>query len=220
MNRELTIPDTGRKLRAVVLSLLAVSAMVGYYDAEARGGGGGGRGGGGGGGRMAGSSVSGANRSAPRPSNSSRPSSGSSSSSRPSTGGTSGSRPNSGTGTGTGSGNRGDINGGNRGDVGSGNRTNNGNVNIGNDINVDIDGGYGNGWGGGWGYHHPIAAGAFIGAVAVTTAAVMGSYYYGLPSGCNPYYYNSMNYHHCGSVYYQQTMSGADVVYVVVADPN
>jgi hypothetical protein len=29
-----------------------------------------------------------------------------------------------------------------------------------------------------------------------------------------------MNYYHCGSVYYQQTMSGSDVVYIVVDDPN
>ena len=49
----------------------------------------------------------------------------------------------------------------------------------------------------------------------------MGSYYYALPpTGCSPYYYNSMNYYHCGSVYYQQTWSGDDVVYIVVEDPN
>jgi hypothetical protein len=48
-----------------------------------------------------------------------------------------------------------------------------GNINIDNDIHVDPGYGYGNRWGGGWGYH-PIAAGAFIGAIAVTTAAVIG----------------------------------------------
>jgi hypothetical protein len=29
-----------------------------------------------------------------------------------------------------------------------------------------------------------------------------------------------MNYHHCGSVYYQQTYSGDDVVYVTVEAPQ
>ena len=55
-----------------------------------------------------------------------------------------------------------------------------------------------------------------IGAVAVTTAAVMGSYYYTLPPSCSTVYRNSVSYYYCGSVYYQQSWSGNDVVYVVV----
>src|SRR6185369_11951249 len=97
----------------------------------------------------------------------------------------------------------------------SGNNVNNGNINVGNDVNVNIDGGY-NGCCGG-GYHHPIAAAATIGAIAVTTAAVVGSTYYALPpSGCSTVVMNGATYSQCGSVYYQQTMQGSDPVYVVV----
>ncbi|MCE3003936.1 MAG: pentapeptide repeat-containing protein [Xanthomonadaceae bacterium] len=142
--------------------------------------------GGRGGGQMAGSSVSGANRSA-----------------------YGGNRANTGN-VNTGNVNRGNINTGNvnRGNI------NTGNVNIGNDVNIDIDGGYGHH--GGY-YHHPVATAAAIGAVAVTTAAVVGSYYYALPpSGCTVVIRAGVNYHYCGSVYYQQTFSGDKVVYVVV----
>jgi hypothetical protein len=98
----------------------------------------------------------------------------------------------------------------------SGNRVNNGNVNVGNDVNVNIDGGYNNGCcGGGYGYH-PIAAAATIGAIAVTTSAIVGSYYHTLPSGCTTVVQNGATYSQCGSVYYQQTMQGSDPVYVVV----
>ena len=53
-------------------------------------------------------------------------------------------------------------------------------------------------------------------AVAVTTAAVVGSYYYALPPGCTVVYRNGIRYQYCGSVYYSQTWHGNDVVYVVV----
>lgn len=89
----------------------------------------------------------------------------------------------------------------------SGNRVNTGDVNIGNDINVDIDGGY---------YYHPIATGIAIGAVAATTAAVLGASYYALPPGCTTVYRNGMSYYYCGTVYYQKSWYGDDVVYVVV----
>lgn len=114
----------------------------------------------------------------------------------------------------TGNVNRGSANTGNvnTGNVNRGN-INTGNVNIGNDVNVDIDGGYG--YHGGY-YHHPVAAGVTIGAVAVTTAAVLGSYYRTLPPSCTVVVKNGVSYHYCGSVYYQQTWSGNDVVYVVV----
>lgn len=110
------------------------------------------------------------------------------------------------------SGNR--VNSGNS--VNAGNRVNTGDINIDRgDVNIDVDGGYG-GYRGGY-YRHPVAAGAVIGAMAVTTAAVIGSYYYALPpTGCTTVITNGISYQRCGSVYYQQTMSGSDVVYVVV----
>jgi hypothetical protein len=101
----------------------------------------------------------------------------------------------------------------NRGNVNTGN-VNRGNVNVGNDVNIDIDGGYGHH--DGHYYGHPIAAGVTIGAVAVTTAAVLGSYYRTLPPGCTVVVKGGVSYHYCGTVYYQQTWSGNDVVYVVV----
>ena len=119
---------------------------------------------------------------------------------------------------------QGSISGANRSGGGFGDRANagdfnrgnidRGNVNVGNNVNVDIDRGYNSGWGGDY---HPIAAGIAIGAVAVTTAAVLGSYYYSLPpTGCSLVDMNGISYSYCGSVYYQQTWSGNDVVYVVV----
>lgn len=226
MKSQYNFLSTNKSLRKAAVVLFVASSVMVFVDASARGGGGGRGGGMGGGGRgmsgghMATPSVSSANR-ASRPSTGSRPSA----STRPSTGDMgSGSRPSASTRPGTsdiGSGNRpgnGDIGNGNRPEnrPGNGNNINNGDINIDRgDINVDIDGGYGNGWGYG-GYYHPIAAGVAIGAVAVTTAAIVGSYYYALPSGCSPYYLNSINYYHCGSVYYQQTWSGNDIVYVVV----
>jgi len=104
---------------------------------------------------------------------------------------------------------------GSRNNVGNNSGNNRGNnVNIGNDINVDIDHGYNN-----WHHHdyHPIATAAVIGAVAVTTAAVVGSYYYALPpTGCTMVYRNGISYYYCGTVYYSKTWHGNDVVYVVV----
>lgn len=145
------------------------------------------RGGGRGGGHMANSSVSGANRAS-----------------------YGGNRAN------TGNVNRGNVNTGNinTGNVNRGN-INTGNINVGNDVNIDIDVDGRYGYGGGY-YHRPIAAAAFIGAVAVTTAAVVGSYYYALPPGCSVVYRAGVSYHYCGTVYYQQSWSGDQVVYVVV----
>lgn len=162
--------------------------------------------GGGGGGRMAHSSVSGASRSM----------------SRPNAGGaTVGNRANTGNVNAGNRANTGNVNAGNRtntGNVNTGNRVNTGNVNIGNDVNIDIDGGYGyhGGYYHGGGYYHPVAAGVAIGAMAVTTAAVLGSSYYALPPNCTVVVRGGVSYHYCGSVYYQQTWSGNDVVYVVV----
>ena len=98
--------------------------------------------------------------------------------------------------------------------VNSGNRTNNGNVNVGNDVNINVDGGYGNGYRGG--VYHPVAAAAVIGGIAVTTAAVVGSYYSTLPAGCTTVIRNGVSYSQCGTVYYQQTWQGDSPAYVVV----
>lgn len=94
----------------------------------------------------------------------------------------------------------------------SGNRVNSGNINTG-DVNIDVDGGCCNG---GYGYgYHPVARGAAI----ATTAAVMGSYYSALPSGCVTVVRVGINYSRCGSVWYQPVYSGANVQYMVVGEP-
>ena len=94
----------------------------------------------------------------------------------------------------------------------SGNRYNSGNINTG-DVNVNVDNNCCNG---GWGYGaHPVARGAAI----ATTAAVMGSYYASLPSGCVTVVRVGINYSRCGSTWYQPTYSGANVQYMVVAEP-
>ena len=180
-----TAGSMGRYLRISATGLAVIGLLaIGIGDAFA----------GRGGGRMAGTSVSGANRASAGSMN----------------------RAN------TGNVNRGNVNTGNvnRGNVNTGNvnrgNVNTGNINVGNDVNIDIDGGYHHpGYGGG--YYHPVARAAYIGAVAVTTAAVIGSYYYALPAGCTTVIKSGVTYSYCGSVYYQKTMSGNDVVYVVVS---
>ena len=97
------------------------------------------------------------------------------------------------------------------------NINNSGNVRVGgnNNVNIDIDNDrhgccyHGNNY-------HPILTGVAIGAVAVTTSAIVGSYYRTLPPSCTTVIRNGMTYSYCGNVYYQQTWSGDDVVYVVV----
>ena len=101
----------------------------------------------------------------------------------------------------------------------SGNRNvNTGNINTGNintgDINVNVDndgccyGGYGDNY-------HPVARGAAI----ATTAAVMGSYYATLPSGCVTVVRVGINYSRCGATWYRPVYSGASVQYQVVVEP-
>lgn len=178
-----------RSLGALALSLVSAGMLLTFAasNADARGGGGGGRSG-----AMATSSVSSANRSTANAGNANR------------------SNVNSGNVSG-GNGNRGNINTGNVNNVQGGNR----NTNINIDNSVNIDGGYNNGYRGG--VQYPVAAGAMIGAMAVTTAAVVGSYYYALPpSGCTTVITNGVTYQRCGSAYYQQTWQGDTVVYVVV----
>ena len=62
-----------------------------------------------------------------------------------------------------------------------------------------------------------VAAGVAIGA---TTAAIIGSTYYALPSsGCYDQYYGGVLYYQCGSAWYSPSYAGSDVSYVVVNPP-
>lgn len=111
-------------------------------------------------------------------------------------------------------GNRNNINNSNinNSNINNGNRNN---INIGNDVDIDIDvdADRRHGWND---HHHPVAAGIVIGRMAVTRAAVVGAYYYAIPPGCTTVVRNGITYHYCGTVYYQRTWYGNDVVYVVV----
>jgi len=192
-------PHAIRGGRTVALGLIIAAATMVMWipEVDARE-----RGGGGGGGRHAQSSVSSSNRSA--------------SANR---GASSANRGNAGANRGnvnTANANRANVNSGNRTNVNTGNRNvNTGNINTGDvniDRDIDIDD---NDWDYGDRYDNPLAAGAVIGAMAVTTAAVIGSSYAALPPNCTVVNMNGVSYHQCGSVYYQQSWSGNDVVYVV-----
>jgi hypothetical protein len=95
------------------------------------------------------------------------------------------------------------------------------NVDIDRDIDVDIDVDRGC-CHGDWDididndHHHGFGVGMAIGAMAVTSAAIAGSRYYGLPPGCRVVYTYGPPYHYCGSVYYAEQYDGDRVVYVVV----
>lgn len=83
----------------------------------------------------------------------------------------------------------------------------NANVNVNHNVNVN---------GGGYGYgHRPVARAATVGAIAVTTAAVVGSRYHALPSNCATVVRGGGTYHHCGSAWYQ----GQNGEYVAVSAP-
>ena len=94
------------------------------------------------------------------------------------------------------------------------NKNNNVNINHDHDVNIDVDVDHDYGWN----YpRYPVAAGVVIGAVAVTHAARVGAYYYALPAtGCTTVIKNGVSYFYCGTVYYQRSWYGNDVVYVVV----
>jgi len=79
------------------------------------------------------------------------------------------------------------------------------NVNVNRNVNVDVHNGYGYG-------AHPVARGAVAGA---TAAAVMGSYYRTLPSGCVTVNNGGVIYYHCGSTWYRAEGSQ----YLVVPAP-
>jgi PPE-repeat protein len=212
----LSNPQSIRRFRSLALLssgvALAFILAAPAQQAEARGGGGARAGGG-----KAYSSVSGANRASAGNYNRGAANAGNYNRGNANRGNVNTGNVNRGN-VNTGNVNRGNVNTGNinTGNVNRGN-INTGDINIGNDIDIDIDRDYG--WHGDIDY--PVAAGiawgAAIGAVAVTTAAVVGSAYYALPpTGCTTVIMNGITYQQCGTVYYQQTWQGSDVVYVVV----
>jgi|GraSoiStandDraft_51_1057287.scaffolds.fasta_scaffold459457_1 hypothetical protein len=71
------------------------------------------------------------------------------------------------------------------------------NVNVNHNVHVNNNvGRYGYG-------AHPVARAATVGAMAVTTGAVIGSMYHALPSNCATVVHSGGTYHHCGSAWYQ-----------------
>ena len=66
------------------------------------------------------------------------------------------------------------------------------------------------------GFDHPWAAAATIGAMASMTAAAVGSMYYSVPPDCVVVMQGGVQYHQCGSVYYEERYEGDQVVYVAV----
>jgi hypothetical protein len=91
------------------------------------------------------------------------------------------------------------------------NRASVNNVNVNRNVNVN-GAGYGRGYAGGY---HPVARAATVGAMAVTTGAVIGSAYHSLPSSCATVVRPAGTYHHCGSAWYQ-SHNGE---YIVVHEP-
>jgi hypothetical protein len=223
--------QTSMSPRAVSAVLLATLLALAPALAEARrGGGGGGRGGGGGGGGVRSSGMSSISRGGGGGMRSGGMDAGGRGGGRQSAGGYGGGdRAGSGrasagqlpAGGNRGNGSRNEINGGGNRVNGGGNRVNNGNINTGDrntNINVDND----NGWGD-WSDrpYYPVAGAIAVGAIAgATAAAVYGSTYYALPSGCSPYPYGGYSYYHCGSVYYETRYVGDKVTYVVVERPG
>jgi hypothetical protein len=67
--------------------------------------------------------------------------------------------------------------------------------------------------------YHPVAIGAATGAVAVTTAAVIGSSYSALPSGCAKSFHSAIIYYHCGSAWYRPAPLNGGTEYVAVEAP-
>lgn len=87
------------------------------------------------------------------------------------------------------------------------------NIDVDRDIDVDVDRRYGGGYGC---CYHPVARTA----AAVTTAAVIGSMVYSLPSSCQEISVNGLTYQQCGSTWYQPQFSGSSVTYIVVNPPS
>jgi len=93
------------------------------------------------------------------------------------------------------------------------NRSVNRNIDVDRDIDVDVDRRYGVGNGC---CYHPVARTA----AAVTTAAVIGSMVYSLPSSCSEVSVDGVTYQQCGSAWYQPQFSGSSVTYIVVNPPR
>lgn len=94
------------------------------------------------------------------------------------------------------------------------------NWNVNRNLNVDVDVHHEYGYGYRWdNYYHPVARAAVATAAAVTTAAVIGSMYRALPTGCVTILRGGLTYYQCGSAWYQPTYVGSSVQYVVVTAP-
>ncbi len=83
------------------------------------------------------------------------------------------------------------------------------NVNANRNVNVNVNNG-GYGYGG-----RPVARAATVGAMAVTTGAIIGNRYRAIPANCATVVRPSGTYHHCGSAWYQS--QGSE--YIVVTAP-
>ena len=87
-------------------------------------------------------------------------------------------------------------------------------VNINRNVNIDVDHRHGGRY---YDRHyHPVATAAAV----ATTAAVIGSIVYSLPSNCTTVVVGNVSYRQCGSTWYQPRYAGGSTTYVVVNDPH
>lgn len=131
--------------------------------------------------------------------------------------------------------------GGNRTNAGNANRRGNTNTNVnrrgGNNVvagntvvvnhNTDRNyhGGYhDNDWDDDWGHHdgfwENVGEAAVATAAVVGTAAVIGEIFEDEPDNCQQSVHYGQTYLYCNGVWYQPTMAGSDVNYVVVNNPG
>jgi hypothetical protein len=83
-------------------------------------------------------------------------------------------------------------------------------LDIDRDIDIDVDNRYGCCYRSGWGTAAAIA----------TTAAVVGSIVYTLPSSCSTVVVDGFTYQQCGDVWYQPRIAGGSTTYIVVNSPR
>ena len=88
------------------------------------------------------------------------------------------------------------------------------NVNVNRNVNVDVD------YHGAGCCYHPVATAVAVGAVAATTAAVVGSIVHTVPPACAVTVINGVTYQNCGGAWYQPQYVGTSVQYVVVTAPR
>lgn len=69
-------------------------------------------------------------------------------------------------------------------------------------------------------HYHPIARAAVATAAVATTAAVIGSTVYSLPSSCTTVIEDGVTYEQCGSGWYRPQFMGTSTTYVVVSPPR